>query len=118
MENKLNDPAQVRSTGTIQTQTDKIQANDPYEGIFYSIQQNDAKTNITFSSAVLCNIIKTKITADFNQPKDVTLYNISTRVQNVKCLLSLDLDSQELEISGMGHKMWTESKFHVKCQII
>lgn len=114
MENRINDPAPVRNTGTIQTQTDKIQANDPYEGIFYNIQQNDAKTNITFNSAVLCNIIKTNITADFNQPNEVTLNNISTRVQNVKCLLSLDLESQELEISGMGHKMWTESKFKNK----
>ena len=103
-----------KNVKTMHTQTDKVTTLDPYEGIFYNVKQNDAKTNITFKSEVLCSIIKTKITADFNQPRDVTLYNISTRVQNVKCLLSLDLESQELEISGMAHKAWTEIKFRNK----
>ena len=70
----------MENTKTIQTQTDKISTTDPYEGRFYNIQQNDAKTKITFNSAILCSIIMTKITADFNQPNDVTLFNISTRV--------------------------------------
>lgn len=110
METENKDTSPSTTVRTIQTQT----TLDPFEGIFYNVKQNDTNTHVTFKSEVLCNIIKTKITADFNQPKDVTLYNISTRVQNVKCLLSLDLDSQELEISGPAHKSWTDLKFRNK----
>ena len=97
----------------IQTQTDS-HILDPYEGIFYSSQQNDANTAIQFKSSVLCDLVRNKISADFNHPADVTLFNISTRVQNVKCLLSFDLETEGLEISGLGHKLWTENKFRRK----
>ena len=99
---------------TVQTQTETTRTFDQFEGLFYTINENDTRTKIMFKSSVLCDIIKNKITADFNQPSDVTLYNISTRVRNEKCLLSLDLETNELEITGPGRKAWTEIKFRQK----
>ena len=104
-------PVQSKS---IETQTENMQFIDQYEGHFYNIKENDTKTTIQFKSAVLCDIVQSKITADFNQPLDVTRNNISTRVLNVKCKLSLDLETNELVITGPAHRTWTEIKFRRK----
>ena len=89
---------------------------DQYDGSFYRVKQDDEKTTVTFLSEVLFNLFTAKIKSDFNLPDDINIYKITTRMNNVRCFIELDLDNANILVSGAAHHSWVKNNFLSKVQ--
>ena len=80
--------------------------NDPYDGIFYNIDDTDDKTTIQFVSVLLFRLLLSKMQSDFQLPTDVHVYRLNTRKQKVKCHIVLNDITNSIEVSEAGHRAW------------
>jgi len=86
--------------------------HDPYDGIFYNIQDTEDKTNIQFVSILLFKLLLNKMQSDFQLPTDVHVYRLNTRKQKVKCHIVLNSTTNNIEISEAGHRAWKSEYLH------
>ena len=82
--------------------------HDPYDGIFYNIEDNEEKTNIQFVSVLLFRLLLNKMQSDFQLPTDVHVYRLNTRKQKIKCHIVLNAMKNSIEVSEAGHRAWKD----------
>lgn len=80
----------------------------PYQGIFYTVTDNEENTCVQFVSLLLFELFLNKILADFQLSADVHVYRLNTKKQKKKCHIILDSTSRHIQISEAGHKVWRD----------